>query len=73
MIEATMTIADFEANQRVELHPATDLWMRGARYGQVQAVGRKLVSVKLDATNQTVKLAPRNIGRIVATADGRPW
>ena len=43
----TYTIGD-----RVELHPATDLWMMGARFGEV--VGTSLtpndrVRVKLDA------------------------
>jgi hypothetical protein len=26
----------FKAGDRVELHPAHDLWMRGARYGTVE-------------------------------------
>ena len=43
----TFTIGD-----RIELHPGTDLWMRGARYGEV--VGLSLtkddrVRIKLDA------------------------
>jgi hypothetical protein len=36
---------------RVELHPATDLWMRGARYGTVESFwfrGTNRVSVRLD-------------------------
>lgn len=42
----------YEVGDRVELHPACDLWMRGARYGTV--VGRSLtpcdrVRVRLDA------------------------
>lgn len=28
----------FSVGDRVELSPATDLWMRGAKYGQVAAV-----------------------------------
>lgn len=60
------SIKDFRIGQRVELHPATDWWMRGARFGKVIAVGRKLVHVKLDLTPRTViNLAPRNIGAIV--------
>ncbi len=37
--------------QRVELSPATDLWMRGARYGTVakdQKENSVVVKVKLD-------------------------
>jgi hypothetical protein len=41
----------YGVGDRVELHPGTDLWMRGARYGEV--VGTSLtpndrVRVKLD-------------------------
>jgi hypothetical protein len=28
-----MTATDFEIGQRVQLHPATDRWMMGDRYG----------------------------------------
>ncbi len=35
--------------KRVELHPGTDLWMRGARYGTVHSVGKDgHVRVKMD-------------------------
>ena len=42
----------YDVGDRVELHPACDLWMRGARFGTV--AGRSLTSedrvkVKLDA------------------------
>jgi len=53
----TETVYGFDGNgygigDRVELHPCTDLWMRGARYGVV--VGMSLtpndrVKVELDA------------------------
>lgn len=47
----------YTVGDRVELHPGTDLWMRGARYGSV--VGMSLtpddrVRVKVDATGRTV-------------------
>jgi hypothetical protein len=29
------TLADFTIGQRVELHPATDRWMMGDRYGTI--------------------------------------
>ena len=32
----------YEVGDRVELHPTTDLWMRGARYGEV--IGTSLTS-----------------------------
>lgn len=39
---------EIHTGDRVELSPATDLWMMGARYGTVVKVGRTLVHVKLD-------------------------
>lgn len=42
---------------RVELHPGTDLWMRGARYGIVVGMSlteRDRVRVKLDAMPERV-------------------
>lgn len=61
---------DFKLGTRVELHPATDLWMRGARFGEVIAIGRKFLHVKLDASpRRVITIAPRNIGSIV---EGNP-
>jgi hypothetical protein len=40
--------SDFTVGQRIELSPACDLWMRGARFGNVAKIGRKFVTVKLD-------------------------
>jgi hypothetical protein len=36
------TAQTFAVGDRVELHPGTDMWMRGARFGTV--VGRSLTS-----------------------------
>jgi len=41
---------------RVQLHPGTDWWMRGARYGEVTKVGRTRVHVRLDATGTVITL-----------------
>ena len=41
----------YTVGDRVELHPATDLWMRGARYGVVVGMSRTSadrVRVELD-------------------------
>jgi hypothetical protein len=48
----------YTIGDRVELHPGTDLWMRGARYGDV--VGLSLtpddrVRVKIDRTGRTIR------------------
>ena len=50
------TLADFKIGDRVELHPGLDLWMRGARFGEVVAIGRKYVSVRLDRTGTIARL-----------------
>jgi hypothetical protein len=47
---------------RVQLHPATDAWMRGDRYGDVVKVGTKHIHVKMDRSGRTLKVHPSNIG-----------
>ncbi len=47
---------------RVELHPALDLWMMGDRCGEVVSLGA-LIRVRLDASKRVVRLDPNNIGR----------
>lgn len=47
----------YRIGDRVELHPGTDLWMRGAKYGEV--VGASLtpkdrVQVRVDATGKVI-------------------
>jgi hypothetical protein len=63
--DSMYSIEDFSEGQRVEIHPATDLWMRGARYGVVVKVGLMSVHVRLDATGKTIGIRPRSIGEIV--------
>ncbi len=60
-----MTITEFKPGDRIEMHPATDMWMRGARYATVTSIGHKLLRVHLDATNRIVYVSPRNVGRIL--------
>jgi hypothetical protein len=55
------TVNDFKIGDRVALHPASDMWMRGAKFGEVVKVGRKLVHVNLDAINRVVRLHPINL------------
>lgn len=45
----------YDIGDRVELHPGSDLWMRGARYGTVTHVStRGIVFVKVDKTRRSV-------------------
>lgn len=43
----------FVRGRRVELHPATDRWMMGDRYGEVIKVGLGRVRVRLDKSGKT--------------------
>ena len=52
---------DYAIGDRVQLHPATDRWMRGDRFGTVVAVGHRYVHVKLDASGDTKQFVPENL------------
>ena len=57
------TLDDFKVDQRVELHPGTDRWMMGDRFGTVTEVNAKrgVVCVLLDVSGKGVNFLPRNI------------
>jgi len=48
----------FMVGQRVSMHPATDAFMMGDRYGTVIKLGQKLVHVKMDRSGKTRKVSP---------------
>lgn len=55
---------------RVQLHSATDRWMRGDRYGDVIKIGRKYNHVLMDRSGQTIKIRPENLIEVDMTP---PW
>jgi len=60
----------FRAGDRVQMHPATDLWMRGARYGTVIGTrGKKNVRVKLDALLRNRIVGRDDIGLVEDNGD----
>lgn len=69
---------DFPVGSRVELHPATDDWMRGDRYGDVVGYGRKSakfgghhpIKVKLDRSGRVKRYHPANL-TVIETAEER--
>jgi hypothetical protein len=61
MTRTAYTIHDYTPGTRVEMHPATDRWMRGDRFGTVKTVGRLYVTVELDRSGHTVKVRPEDI------------
>jgi hypothetical protein len=54
----TTTLADLTVGDRVELHPATDTWMSGDRFGTVVKLGRLRAHVKMDRSGRTLSLLP---------------
>ncbi|PSL04116.1 hypothetical protein CLV30_106119 [Haloactinopolyspora alba] len=46
---------EFTIGQRVEAHPATDAWMSGDQFGNVQKIGRKYVHVLMDRSGRVRK------------------
>lgn len=63
---------------RVQLHPATDEWMMGDRYGLVVGHAWSIespgtvaaVKVKLDKSGRVRRFHPDNIAEVVVRADG---
>lgn len=72
--DAAVPLDEFEVEQRIEVHPATELWMQGFRFGIVRKVGREKLTVEVNrlGATLTVTLRPRDVQRITHTADGRP-
>jgi hypothetical protein len=55
------SVTQFRVGDRVQLHPATDAWMMGDRYGTVIKIGRQLLHVRMDRSNKVRKVTPGNI------------
>lgn len=58
----------YGVGDRIEIHPGTDLWMRGARYGVVVGLSitpQDRVKVKLDRTGAKVWSGPSDRFRLV--------
>lgn len=49
--------------ERIAIHPANDLFMRGAKYADVVRLGRKYVHAKIDA-GRMVRLPYRDVVKI---------
>lgn len=44
----TRTVDSFKVGDRIAVHPVTDQFMRGLRYGTIEKVGRSHVLVRLE-------------------------
>lgn len=51
----------YRVGQRVQLHPATDTWMQGDRYGVIERIGDTSVCVRMDASGRLLRAAPHNL------------
>jgi hypothetical protein len=60
-----MEINELKVGDRIEMHPASDAWMRGDRYGEVLKVGKVLVTVKLDRSGWKLGYHMRSILRVI--------
>lgn len=58
-------LGSFTKGDRIEISPATDLWMQGTRYGAVLRVTGHRVHVRLDALKRTLRLPPDLIFAII--------
>lgn len=48
--------ADCKVGDRVKLHPATDSWMKGDRYGTIDGTWFNFYWVRLDKSGTRIKL-----------------
>lgn len=58
-------LKDFKTGDRVQLHPATDWWAKGARYGVVIMIGRVHLTIQLDLLPKPVAVKPEDVVEIV--------
>jgi hypothetical protein len=66
---STFKPVDDSLDMRVQLHPSTDQWMMGDRYGTV--TGRTRAGgyrVKMDRSGRTLRVAPAHIGEWMGRA-----
>lgn len=69
---------DYRIGMRAELHPATDAWMRGDRYGDIVSVSKRVRSypdpddprnghifrIRMDKSGEVITASEGNIARI---------
>lgn len=59
------TVSNFLVGDRVQLHPATNLWMQGDRYGEVVKIRRGKVTLKMDRSGRVIRAFPHDISEII--------
>jgi hypothetical protein len=64
-MNALYTVDSLRAGMRVEIHPASDAWMMGDRFGEVVKVGRSIVHVRMDRSGRVRWFHPESIYAIL--------
>lgn len=64
-----MDIHNFRIGDRVQLHPATDTWMRGDRYGTIVSIRNSILRVHMDISRKDIAVTPNNILEIISSAE----
>lgn len=59
-MQVIKTQTDLKPGDRIEMHPATDMWMRGDRYGTVTSLGTR-IRIHLDKSDRNVYVLPSSI------------
>lgn len=50
---------------RVEVHPGTDAWMQGDRYGEIVKLGTKYAHIRMDRSGRLLRFSRHWIGRVL--------
>jgi len=53
--------SDFLVGQRAQVHPATDAWMQGDRFGTVTKIGARLVQLRMERSGAVRRFPARDI------------
>lgn len=53
----------FNIGDRIQMHPATDAWMKGDRYGIVVKVTKRSIHIELDS-GRVIRVASNNFDLI---------
>jgi len=63
----SVTETEILIGQRVEMHPSTDLWMMGDRYGEIINISSETgnITIKMDKSLTEIIVHPRNVYRYV--------
>lgn len=61
-----MTLDELKPGDRVEMHPATDTWMRGDRLATVVRKGTVRVTLLMDRSGHEIRFYPRAVGRVLS-------